>query len=149
MGIFARRYLQRCLDESLTFATRQARELWVDKLNSPSSLDYAATEWELVVLHGLSKLGQLRHEENLGGISHPDVWFAAAGLEFVADVTAVSDKGLHEQNPVEMLEGELRRRYMALGIDSGGFALVVTATSISYKRKKTCGYFRRPTTSKD
>lgn len=139
MGIFSRRYLQRCIDESSTFATLKVRKLWVKKLNSPSSPDYAAKEWEIAILNALSKLGELRHEVDFGGTTRPDILYSSQGLEFVADITAVSDKGLHEQNPLELLEEELRKRYERSGITAGGFALIVTATSIPSNRVKSLG----------
>lgn len=139
MGIFSRRYLQRCIDESSTFATLQTRKLWANKLNSPSSPDYAAREWEIAILNALSKFGKLRHEVDFGGTTRPDVLFCSTGMEFVADITAVSDKGLHEQNPLELLKEELRKRYECSGITAGGFALIVTATSIPSRRVKSLG----------
>jgi hypothetical protein len=134
MGIFSRRYLQRCIDESSGFASLQARKLWVKKLNSPSSADYVSTEWEIAILQGLSTLGKIVHEPIFGGSSKLDLAFSSPELNFAADITAISDKGLHQLNPLEELEEELRQRYSESGISTGGFALSVIAASWSPMR---------------
>ncbi len=73
MPIFSRRVLQRLLDENRNFLEeRQVKEL-VNRLNS---LDKSiATEWEVVLINALSKLGNVFHENNFGGETNPDIYF--------------------------------------------------------------------------
>jgi hypothetical protein len=70
-------------------------------------------------------VGTIRYEPELGGVRRPDFLFrGAAGLEFVADIRAVSDRGLHKQNPVEALQEEFWRQERKYGL-IGGFDLHV------------------------
>jgi|ERR1035437_6330334 hypothetical protein len=129
MAMFARRVLQRCINESLPYAPQGARRVWVKKLNSSSESAYAATEWEVVTLHTIAQLGTLRHEPLLEGTSKLDIVFEDSTISFGADVTTISDRGLDERNPVRELEERLRVAYQAVGISTGGIALSVTDTS--------------------
>jgi len=126
LGIFTRRVIQRSIDASVSYAPTSARRTWVKKLNSSSSADYVAVEWELVVLDVLARLGRLQHEPKIGGASLLDAVFESKTLEFAADITTVSDRGIYEKNPIRLLEEELGRRYADSGITNGGFALYAT-----------------------
>jgi hypothetical protein len=79
-------------------------------LNKPHD-NYLATEWEQVVLNAASKFGAVRYEPELGR-SKPDLLLTSndGSLEFLADVTAPSDQGFHDLNPVDAFEEELWRR---------------------------------------
>lgn len=122
MAMFARRELQRAINESLPYASPSMRRKWVGVLNSPSSSNYIPTEWEVLLLRSLSGLGSVTHELDFGGITKPDIEFQSTSLTFVADITAISDHGLHERNPIRRLEEELRKRWLQSGITEGGFA---------------------------
>ena len=121
--------LQRCINESLTYAPQGARRVWVKKLNSSSEPAYEATEWEVVTLHTIAQLGTLRHEPFLEGTSKLDIVFEDSTISFGADVTTILDLGLDERNPVRELEERLRIAYQAVGISTGGIALSVMDTS--------------------
>lgn len=127
MAMFTRRALQRAIDSSLTYTSRSKRREWLGILNSPKSQRYIPTEWEVMVLHSLSGLGTLMHEQNLGGETKPDIHFRSPSLTFVADVATISDRGIHERNPVGQLEIELRQRWLQSGITEGGFAFHASA----------------------
>ena len=129
MAIFTRRVIQGCIDQS-TYASSKARRRWVQRLNGPDGYEHVATEWEIVLLHTLSKLGHLEHEPNLGGSTKLDVLFGHGNLHFAADITAVSDRGLHDQNPIEQLSDVLKRIYESTGIIAG--ALVLSVCDLSY-----------------
>jgi hypothetical protein len=122
MAMFSRRALQRAINESLPYADRSKRSEWAKVLNSPTSLKYIPTEWELVILQSLAALGNLTHEPTLGGETKPDIQFESPALTFVADVATISDRGLHDRNPIRALEDELRKRWQSSGIIAGGFA---------------------------
>jgi hypothetical protein len=136
LAVFARRILQRCIDESPAYASGDVRRVWVRKLNSSSEPAYAATEWEIVLLHTIAKFGSLRHQPELpGGSSRIDILFDRSGLSFGADITTVSDRGLHERNPIRELESRLRFLYEAAQISTGGIALSVLDVSASGGRR--------------
>jgi len=121
MALFSRRFLQRTLDESSTYLTVKQRQVFCKLLNTVRD-DYFATEWEIAILRALNEIGSLQHEQDLPGTSHPDVLFTADdGLSFVADITSVSDKGLHRQNPYDALQEEFFKRQRKLGLLNGGF----------------------------
>lgn len=124
MALFSRRFLQCALDESSAYASAKQRQDLCKLLNTARD-DYLATEWEIALLHVLSKLGSLQHEQDYPGTSHPDLLFTSNdGLSFVADITSVSDKGLHQQNPYDALQEEFFYRQRKLGLN-GGFDLRV------------------------
>lgn len=86
----------------------------------------------------LTKLGELRHEDQLASGKRPDIWFSGSGISFIADVTAASDTGIDERNPyqefAEIIEEEKGR---VLGLKPGGVRLNV------YEEDETVGRGRR------
>ncbi len=121
--IFSRRSIQRfinCLGCALSSSE-------IDKLVSSlnrsdrSSLDY---EWEVAVLYALSELGELSYETSHGGDSFPDVTFMLHGRKapsFVAEISTVSDRGLDEENPIQILSNFLHQKARLIGLN-GGFS---------------------------
>jgi hypothetical protein len=106
----------------------------VKKLNSSSESAYAATEWEVVILHTIARFGKLRHEPQLGGRSKLDIIFEDSAFSFGADVTTISDRGLDERNPIRKLEERLKHIYESNGISEGGIALASVDISPSMGR---------------
>jgi hypothetical protein len=125
MAIFARRTLQRFIDNNASFMTAAQLAKLVKGLNraGEQSLD---TEWEAAVLYALSLLGPVVHEPILGGTSRIDVQFGA-GLQtqFVADIATVSSRGLERANPLRGFRQELTRRLKRAGFSGSGFNLRV------------------------
>jgi hypothetical protein len=121
MALFSRRVLHRVLVENsnLFLTAKQASDLC--KLLNTVRNDYLATEWEQVILNVLSKVGTVSYEPNLGGRRKPDVQFSSTDLEFVADITAVSDRGLNSSNPVDVFQLELARHLRKHNLVNGGF----------------------------
>jgi hypothetical protein len=121
MAIFIRRVIQRCLDESAEFASPEALRDWVARLNTVSD-DYAATEWEVALLWAFSRFGNVLHEPEHGE-SRIDLFFESRDrvLGFAADIVAISDKGLHEKNPIDHFRDELWKRVYKAKIQTGGF----------------------------
>src|SRR5438067_2140472 len=100
MALFPRRVLQRILSSSQAYLSSPQRQAFCNHLNKVSD-NYLATEWELVILDAAASVGTVQYEPDIGGRRRPDFLFRSkSGFNFLADVTAVSDRGLHKQNPV-------------------------------------------------
>lgn len=122
MAMFSRRALQNAIDESLPYVDRSKRREWVRTFNSPTSVKYIPTEWEVAILQSIATLGTVQHESDLGGETKPDLHFQSLAITFVADIATISDRGSHERNPIGPFEKELRKRWQESGITEGGFA---------------------------
>jgi hypothetical protein len=115
MTIFSRRSLQQMIDSNAQMLTEDQVKRHVDALNrvNEQSLDF---EWEIAIIYGLSKLGTIRHEPDLGipgKGKRLDIIFDSkrpAEVVFAGDVVAVSDRGLHKENPHHLFTAELMRR---------------------------------------
>jgi len=81
--------------------------------------------WEAVWLSVISQQTQISHEVELEDGRRPDLEFTIANgattLNIVGDVTAVSDAGLDEQNPVEFLSDEVSRLARKQGLSPNHF----------------------------
>jgi hypothetical protein len=121
MALFSRRALHRLLNQNAAFVSKQQNSTACGLLNEPHE-NYVATEWEQVIVNAASKFGIVRYEPQLGE-SNPDLLFRSGdgSFEFIADVTAPSDKGFHDLNPIEAFEEEfwrLLRKANGLTVDS-------------------------------
>jgi len=116
------------LDENATFLAPKQLVTACNLLNLVRD-EYLSTEWEQVILNAASKIGAVQHEPALGGDCTPDLWFKASdqSLEFIADVTAASDRGLNKLNPVDALDEEFRRHLRKAKLFPGGFDRQVDA----------------------
>lgn len=116
MAMFARRSLQRLLDDLKEKLSPEARAKLAHGLNQ-NEVPALGYEWELALLFALGQSGTITYESDThGGPSRPDIAFAEAGgpIRFVADVTTVSDAGLEEENPVMRFSQslhKLKRKY--------------------------------------
>jgi hypothetical protein len=111
MAIFARRVLQRLIDENSKVLNREQTLKLVKALNRADehSLGF---EWEVVLINVLSKFGKVEYEPDLGGTSRPDIKFESGykdKFSFVADIATVSDRGIEEYNPSWDFNRELMR----------------------------------------
>ncbi len=134
MAICSRRTLQRLINENATFLKRKQIRTHVDKLNrndiamsrgQEPSLD---TEWEVILLNAFSKVGFVEHERNFGGSRFPDLYFVAHTDEnqcFIADITAISDKGFEGHNPYNLLSDQLTEQVVLRGLRPNSFSLGV------------------------
>jgi hypothetical protein len=123
MTIFSRRVIQRLVDENAAFLTQEQLDKHVAKLNRDDfrSLD---TEWEVAVLNAFSKLGLVVHEPKLPGTSLIDLLFSTADRStFLADIKAVTDEGIEDENPVKAFDIELRQRLKNAGLIDKGWIL--------------------------
>jgi len=125
MAMWARRRIQRYLDENSAFVSQSTLHDWVQRLNTVSD-DYVATEWEVGLLNGFATVGAVQHEPALGK-KRIDLVFTSSDrkLSFGADIAAVSDQQLHRENPVEAFWEELRRRARKANVRTGGFSFHV------------------------
>ena len=98
------------------------------RMNDPGK-DRLAVMWEVVVLHALSKLGTLQHEIPLSSGRKPDVNFSDGHLLITADIRAVSDESLHEQNPVQELSDLIEKEKTRLGLAIGGLKLKIESST--------------------
>lgn len=119
--IFARRSIQGFIDKLRWVLPQEALEKLIDRLNrnDRASLDF---EWEIAILFALSRIGTINYETNHGGNRNPDVTFSLPGQEkigFVADITAVSDRGLEDENPTKLFSALLHKKAKALSIPGG------------------------------
>jgi hypothetical protein len=113
------------LDENAGWITHEQLQKQIDALNKADEPTPLAWVWEVAVLNGLSNFVTIVHEPVLG--SRPDIVFQVDGETVIADVTTVSDKRLHHDNPVDDLNDEFVRRVFPLiqaGL-KGGFALSI------------------------
>ncbi|MBP9205307.1 MAG: hypothetical protein KBG28_15160 [Kofleriaceae bacterium] len=124
--MFSRRDIQKSVEQLATVLSKKQLVLLVQKLNS-SSFEQVSAEWEVVVLAAISRIALLKHEHDSGGSSRPDVRATVCdlGLEFVADVCAVSDATMEDENPVDFFRDEMFAVARELGIAGAGLFLHV------------------------
>lgn len=127
MAIFARRTIQRLLNENASFMRIGQAMAHARLLNQANdqSLDF---EWEVVVLNAFSKVGTVQYEPDLGGTSKPDILFAESPdgpAAFIAEIATVSNRGRAELNPIEFFSAELIRRAHKARLSANKFALRV------------------------
>lgn len=82
--------------------------------------------WELVILHGLSLAGQLKHEQALPNGRCPDIRWTinkqdGGLLTIIGDITTISDDGLDAQNPLKYTSEEIFRIASKFGLRPGNF----------------------------
>lgn len=133
MAIFSRRAIQQVINETCHLFTTQQIRRHVINLNTGRE-ETIPTEWELVILRSFLHLGRVKYEPNLGGKSRPDLLFSPRSTEqpsAAIEITAVSDKNSHLENPFEALWTELARRVSISKAARvhGGFHLNVRAAS--------------------
>lgn len=124
--IFARRALQRRLDELRESLGGDAVDDLVGRLNRPGA-DRLSAMWEVVLLHPLAVRGTLQHEAPLDSGRRPDVALEIGDLQITADITTVSDEGLDEANPFFELQTLIEAAKTKLGYPIGGLNLQVSS----------------------
>jgi hypothetical protein len=120
--IFHRRALQQRLTELRAILGDEAIDNLAERLNRVGK-DRIAAMWELALFHGFSKCGSLRSEEELPSGRRPDIMFYGRELQITADVTAVSDEGLDQDNPYHELSQLMEAAKKKLGLPIGGLDL--------------------------
>lgn len=137
--VFSRRAMQaRITDLAQTLDNAQLRSL-INRLNANDATRLHAM-WELVILHGLSQVGDLKHEQVLPNGRCPDIdWKIKKQdcdiLSIIADITTISDDGLEAQNPIRFLREEIFRVAIKLGLLPGNFWCDVRGKTIGPSHK--------------
>ncbi len=125
--MFARRLIQQALDASRAYLSERQRARLVLLLNSEPEESIPA-EWETMVLQAFARAGQVLYESKFTGPTKPDLLFSLKGESipsFVADIATVSDRGLHDRNPVNDLREGFSEFARRAGISWGGFQIGV------------------------
>jgi hypothetical protein len=111
MAILTRRGIRELLDDG-PVNLETLNKHFVDRLNGTNE-QTLATEWELIVLSALSRVGAVEYEAG----STLDFRFSAvSGLRMMGDVTCVSDEEAIRSNPIQSLANEIQRRMTKNGI---------------------------------
>lgn len=123
--VFSRRALQRAIDRLVGVLSREQLTAIVERLNRAGDQRLPAM-WEVVMLDALATEAPLTHEADLPNGRRPDFELAVPAsdgspLRVIGDITTVSDAGLHEQNPVDLLTEELTRLARKHGLNPGHF----------------------------
>jgi hypothetical protein len=129
MAIFSRRSLQRLINENSEFLSRRHTRKHIERLNLMEHELTLATEWEVVLINSFFKRGKVDHERTFGGY-RPDIDWESRDKpnhNFIADITAVSDKGLDQQNPYNALLEELTRILRSRNLNPTAFVVHVGA----------------------
>lgn len=128
MLIFSRRSLQRCLDSLDGVIEPKALASLAERLNRLEKNRLSAV-WETVWLAALGSVLSFDHESPLPDGSKPDFSFKIKvddkEVRVVGDITAASDKGLHENNPIGQFSAELSRLARKHGLDPNAFSFDV------------------------
>jgi hypothetical protein len=119
--IFPRRELQRAIFRLSVHLSSEQLAALVEKLNRKGE-KRVPTMWELTMLDALSRDAPIRHEVELPNGKKPDFELTTPeGLSIYGDVTAISDAGLDELNPVDVIGPELARIAQKHGLNLNGF----------------------------
>ena len=98
MALFARRHLQRVLNENAVFLSPKQLSVICDLLNTIRD-DYLATEWEQVIINTASKVGAVLYEARLAGNRTPaDVLVRDLSAVRRCQSLNVDDRGGRERN---------------------------------------------------
>ena len=130
--VFSRRALQKRLEALETVLTADVHEQLVARLENQGR-DRLAAMWEAVILPALHEVSPLRHENPLADGSRPDFALTYthgdAVFEIVGDITSVSHRGLHENNPVGHLWREVVRLARKYQLDPNHFRYDIKSRS--------------------
>jgi hypothetical protein len=130
MTMFARRSIQSFLEGVNSILSQSQIQGLVNRLNL-NKRDSVAAEWEIAILFALMKLGNVSYEPKMMGKRNPDILFTSkleTGIQFVADVTLVSDADLEDNNPIFELSQLVATKARRLGIP-GAFSFAPEFTT--------------------
>jgi len=120
MAIFSKRTLQRLLNENSKLMSAVDFQKYVDRFNKDQN-GFLSTEWEIAILNALSKVGDVKYEQSFGRNKHPDLFFTSTEnpqISFLADITAASDKGYENDNPINDFKKEFMKGKGSKGVRS-------------------------------
>lgn len=122
--IFSRRALQRRLVELRSVFDPETIDRLAVRLNTADKMRLGAV-WETVVLHALTRCGAVQNEVALPSGRRPDIFYEAPALTFIADVTAVSDESIENDNPYREMMSIIEAAKKKLGLPMGGMDIQV------------------------
>ena len=136
--MFTRRSIQRALTRLADNLDSAQLESLVTRLQGASRREQVAAQWETIILAAFAQCSTLSHERDLGGSSRPDIHAAVVDLsvEMVADICAVSDADIEDDNPIERLRNEIFQVARDLGMDGAGLSLQVGSVPISDTKQR-------------
>jgi hypothetical protein len=119
--VFKRRDIQKRIDDLLSIIAREKLSEIIRRLNRYDE-SRLPTMWEVIILHALSKCGSLLYEPTNENGKNPDFRLEIADQEngeltIVGDITAASDSGLHENNPIDFFAQRLQSSARSAGLD--------------------------------
>jgi len=109
----------------------------VGKLNRGDPNEILANEWEVCILSTFHAIGRVQYEPHFGGIRTPDLFFQmgeSGNLEFLADITTISDTNSHKENAYREFCEEIRRFLNSKGHIGGGINIDVAHQMIGKYR---------------
>jgi hypothetical protein len=118
MTIFSRRAIQKNLNALKNTLSSGDLVRLVKRLNQPGR-DRLAASWEVCLLQAFNAIGHLSYELPVTDGHRPDVSFRYHDKNkpgFVADITAISDDGLHTANPFLEFSQQLHALAMDVGL---------------------------------
>ena len=132
MAIFPRRIVQRCLNEirNLNLLSEEKLNRLIQKeLNSSDPVKSIACEWEVIILSALSKVSEIEYEKNFIEEGRtPDVFCRLpSGTCFLADITTVSDREAHKENPARYFFQQVREFLDQKGVSSKGIDIRISS----------------------
>lgn len=142
MAIFSRRIVQKCINEIRELnilPDAKLNKLIQSELNASDPVTNIAFEWEVVILAALGKNCEIEYEKNfIDGGSNPDIFAKLPnGACFVADITTVSDRNAHKENPVDYFFQQVCEFLNQKGLSSRGIYIRINGASIGeYGNKK-------------
>lgn len=137
--VFSRRAIQERINGLTHTLDRSQLAQLVNRLNTNDASRLHAM-WEVVFLYGLSQAGDLQHEKTLPNGRCPDIdWEIRKPegdtLSIIADVTTVSDDGIEDQNPINLLSSEVIRLASKFGLRPGSFWCDVRGKTMGQSHK--------------
>lgn len=119
--LFERRWLQQAIDAIAPIVPRPRLQSLCDGLNQPN-IDALHAMWEVAVIYAVSRCATVSYEESFGGLSRPDLLVRTGEVEFLVDVTSVSNVATEKDNPLEPFMEEFYRRVRKRSIKLEGFS---------------------------
>lgn len=120
--VFSRRTIQQILDALAESLDAGAMRDLVSRIERPGD-DRLPAMWEAIWLRELASAGDLGHEVPLSNGKRPDFTLTlsseAGNWMVVGEITGVSDKGLHDENPVRQFWEALVKLAQQCGVDPG------------------------------
>jgi hypothetical protein len=131
--IFSRRALQKRLQTLETMLSADPHEQLVARLERPGR-DRLSAMREAALLPALHNVSPLNHESPLTDGSRPDFAMTYVhhnyAFDIVGDITTVSDKGLHESNPVGQFWKEVVRLARKYRLNPNHFRYDIKSRSV-------------------